>query len=192
MARFPEASQYNYDANWLPETFITTTEVSSESIQKLSINHEQIQVQNRNAENQAFTFTNITENTNTSLGVSPNEHDMDTIVHSQPMDSNLNGTTETDFNFRLLDDAPLFSSHTINTLPMIDLENNNNNDYNNNDIYYGNTNNTTTNKDENHKKRQPVKSTEPTHGLDSLNTIPKFISCKKNLYRVYRDKTRFI
>ena len=52
---------------------------------------------------------------------------MDTIIHSQPSESRINETTETDFNSTLLDDGTLFSSHTVNTL--IDLEDN---DQNNN------------------------------------------------------------
>ena len=47
-----------------------------------------------------FTCTNITENTNTSVEVSPIEK-METIIH---------------FNSTLLDDGTLFSSHTVNTL----------------------------------------------------------------------------
>ena len=175
MARFPGGSQFIYDPNWLPETFITTTGVSSEGIQKLKINHEQIQLQNHNAKNQAFTFTNIIENTNTSLEVSTIEQDMDTIVHSQTMGSNLNETTETDFNSLLLDDGPLFSSYRVNTLSLIGLENNNNDNHNNkNNISNGNTDNTTTNNHENYKKRQPLKSIELTNGSDPLNTTSNF------------------
>ena len=40
------------------------------------------------------------------------------------MDSNLNGPLETDFNSTLQDDGKLFSSHTVNTLSLIDLDNN--------------------------------------------------------------------
>ena len=52
---------------------------------------------------------------------------METIIHSQQLESRMNQTTETDFNSTLLDDETLFSSHTVNTL--IDLEDN---DQNNN------------------------------------------------------------
>ena len=40
---------------------------------------------------------------------------METIIHSQQLESRLNKTTETDFNSTLLDDETLFSSHTVNT-----------------------------------------------------------------------------
>ena len=50
-----------------------------------------------------------------SLEASPIKN-LDTIVHSQPTDTYVNGTTETDFNSTLLDDVTLFSSHTVYTL----------------------------------------------------------------------------
>ena len=52
-----------------------------------------------------FTFTNTTEvNTNTSLEASPTKQNLDTIIYSRPIVTNLNGTTLTDSNFTLLDD----------------------------------------------------------------------------------------
>ena len=60
---------------------------------------------------------------------------MDTIIHSQQLESRMNETTETDFNSTLLDDGKLFSSHTVNTLVDLgdnDQNNNQNNDDNNN------------------------------------------------------------
>ena len=72
-----------------------------------------------NAQNQPFTCTDIPENTNISLESSPIEN-MDAIIHSKPTDTYTNETTETDFNYTLLDDGTLFSSHTVNTL--IDLK----------------------------------------------------------------------
>ena len=97
-----------------------------------------------NAENQQFTFTNITVNTKASLEESPIDI-MNTIIHSQPMNSNLNETTETDSNSTLLVDGPLFSSHTVNTLSPIDLENKNkiNNNNNNREVFNDTFNNTT-------------------------------------------------
>ena len=47
---------------------------------------------------------------------------MDIIVHSQPTDTCINETTETDSNSTLLDDGTLFSSHTVDRL--IDREDN--------------------------------------------------------------------
>ena len=44
-------------------------------------------------------------------------------MHSAPMDTNQNESTETDFNSNLLDDGTLFSSHTINTLKSLITEN---------------------------------------------------------------------
>ena len=40
------------------------------------------------------------------------------------MDSNLNEPLETDFNSTLQEDGKLFSSHTVNTLSLIDRDNN--------------------------------------------------------------------
>ena len=122
---------------------------------KTKIDHNSIEIKVHNAENQPFTLTNIPLITNTSLEASPKEN-MDTITQSKPMNSNLNETTETNFNSTLIDDGTLFSSHTVNTLSLIHLENNNNNNKNNN-----NTNNhevikdTTNNKNnyENHRNK---------------------------------------
>ena len=55
--------------------------------------HKKIEIKNLNAENQSFIFTNLTENTNTSLEASLVEN-IDTIVHSRTMDSNLNANIE--------------------------------------------------------------------------------------------------
>ena len=93
---------------------------------------------------------------------------MDTMTQLKPMNSNLNETTESNFNSTLFDDGTLFSSHTVNNISLIDLENNNNNDKNND-----NTNNhevinpTVNNKNiyENHRSRQPANSTELTQNL---------------------------
>ena len=67
-----------------------------------------------------------------------------------------------------------FSSHTVNTLSLFDLENKNNHKNNIGAIKHA-TNNT--NFYENHRSREPVKSTELTQNLDPLNTtlplIPK-------------------
>ena len=71
-------------------------------------------MRNDNAGNQPFTFTYITENTNTSLEASTIDQNIDFRVHSQPMDSKLNKTTETDFISSSLDDGTLFSTLTVN------------------------------------------------------------------------------
>ena len=60
-----------YDPNWFPQSFVKITEVPSKIIQKLSINHNKIEIKNYNAEHQPFTCTNLLENTNTSLEASP-------------------------------------------------------------------------------------------------------------------------
>ena len=59
--------------------------------------------------------------------MSPPDRNLDTIRHSNTMDSDLNETTEYDFISTLLDDGTLFSSNTVNTLSLIDLYNNINN-----------------------------------------------------------------
>ena len=94
---------------------------------------------------------------------------MDTIIQSQPMKSILNESTETDFNSTLLDDGTLFSSHTVKTISLTDLENNNNNINNNNHEVINDTANNTIIY-ESHRNRQPVKSTELTQSSDPLNT----------------------
>ena len=157
------------------------TEFPSETIQKLSINHQNIENENYNAETKPFTCTNIIEYTNNSLEVSPIEN-METIIHSRQSESRINETTETDFNSTLLDDGTLFSSHTVNTL--IDLEDNNQN------------NNTTTNTTENtiiyqnHQQRQPVNSTELTQNSNPLNTtLPPFPNINTPLPRLHRQNS---
>ena len=117
----PETLHYIYDPNWFPQSFVNIPEIPSETIQKLSINHHNIEIGNYNAETQPFTCTNIPENTNTSLKVSPIEN-MDTLIHSKQSENRMNETTETDFSTTLLVDGTLFSSHTVNT--SIDLEDN--------------------------------------------------------------------
>ena len=57
-------------------------EIPSEIIQKLSNNHQNIEIKNYNAETHPFTCTNIPEKTNTSLEASPIEN-MDTLIHPQ-------------------------------------------------------------------------------------------------------------
>ena len=106
--------RYSQSISKLPET-------PSEIIQKLTINHSNIEIKNYNAKNQLFTYTNISGNTKTSLEASPIEN-IDTIVSSQPTDTCINKTTETNLNSTMLDDVTLFSSHTVNTLN--DIEDN--------------------------------------------------------------------
>ena len=87
--------------------------MSSETIQKLSINHNNIEIRNYNAETQPFFCTNIPENTNTSLEVLLIEN-MDTLIHSQQSKIRMNETTETDFNSTLLENT-LFITHGEHT-----------------------------------------------------------------------------
>ena len=153
ITKLPETLHYIYDPNWFPQNFRDISEIPSEIIPKLSINHQNIDIKNYSAETQPFTCTNITENTNTSLEVLPIEN-METIFHSQQLEGCINETTETDFNSTLLDHGTLFSSHRVNTL--IYLEDN---DQNNNS-----TANTTENTHiyQNHQHRQSLNSTELT------------------------------
>ena len=55
-------------------------------------------------QNQPFTFTKIQGDTITSLEASPTDN-IDTIVHSRPMDANLDETTEFNFSSTLFNDA---------------------------------------------------------------------------------------
>ena len=69
--KLSEILHHIYDASWFSENFISSTEVPLESIQKLEIDHIRIEIQNHSAENQPLTFTNVPENTDTSLQASP-------------------------------------------------------------------------------------------------------------------------
>ena len=110
---------------------------------------------------------------------------MDTKVHSQPMDSNFNETTETDFNSTLLDDGTLFSSHTVNTLIGLGSH-----DDNNSNITITNDTTSNTNIYENHRHRQSAKSTELTQNSDPLNTIlPKLPNKNTHLARLQRQNS---
>ena len=62
ITNLPETVLYINDPNWFPQNFITFTELPSETIQKLSIDHNKIETKNYNAENQSFTCTDILEN----------------------------------------------------------------------------------------------------------------------------------
>ena len=90
---------YTYDPDWFPQNFKNISEIPSETIQKLSINHQNIEIKNYNAETQPFTCTNVPENTNISREASPIEN-MATIIHSQA-DTRIYETTETHFNSTL-------------------------------------------------------------------------------------------
>ena len=154
----------------------------------MKLDHNLIQLQNHSAENQPFAITDITENTNTSLEVSQMEQNTDTVAHSQPLDSNYNDTTETDFNSTLLSDGTFFSLHTVNTLSLIDPKNNNDNNYNNNSSNKK-TNNNTTSIYKNHRDRQLVNSTELTHNSDQLNTtLPLLSNTNSTLPQLKRPK----
>ena len=168
MQQLSETLHYIYNPNWFPQNFIAITQVPSETIQKLSINHNNIELINYNAENQPLKCTDITENVNMSHEASPIEI-LDTIVHSQPTDTYINETAETDFNSTLLDDGTLFSSKTVNTL--IDIEEHGHNITRNNNTTFDNE--TTNNKNvyQNQQNRQTVNSTELRQNSDPLNTI---------------------
>ena len=103
ITKLPETLHYIFDPNSFPQNFVNITEISSETIQKLSLKYQNIEIKNYNAQTKPFTCTNITESTNTSLEVSPIGN-MDTIIHSQQSESRINETTETDFNSTVLDD----------------------------------------------------------------------------------------
>ena len=174
ITKLPETLHYINDPNWFPQNFISIPEILSETIQKLSINHKSIEIENYNAETNPFTCTNIPENTNTSLKASPIEN-MDTLIHPQQSENRMNETAETDFNSIFLDDATLFLSHTVKTL--IDLEDNdqNKNQNNNNNT----NNNSTTHKTHIYLKnqhRQPVNSIELTQISDPLKTTTPILS----------------
>ena len=107
---------------------------------------------------------------------------METIFHSQQLESRINDTTETDFNSTLLDDGTLFSSHTVNTL--IDLEDD---DQNNNS-----TANTIENTIicQNHQHRQPVNSTELKQKSNTLNrTMPRLSNVNTPVPRLHRQNS---
>ena len=78
------------------KNLVNIPEIPSENIQKLSINHRNIEIKNYNAETQPFTFTNMPENTKIYLEASPIEN-MDTIIHNQQPDTRMNENTETAF-----------------------------------------------------------------------------------------------
>ena len=179
-SKLPDIQHYVYDSNWFPKNFVNITEVPSKIIQKLSINHSNIEIKNYNSQNQSFTCTKIPENSSTSLEASPIEN-MDTIIHSQPTDTCINETT--DFISTLLDEGTLFSSHTVKTL--IDLDDNGQNNNQTNDTNHV-TNDITNNTNiyQNNQHRQPVRSTELTQNSDPLNTALSILpNVKKPLLR---------
>ena len=102
-----------------------------------------------------------------SLEASPIDT-IDNIVHSQPTDTYVNETTQTDFNSTLLDDGTLFSLHTVNTL--FDLEDHGQNTTRNNNTSIANETTNNTNIYQNQQHRQPVNSTELTQNSYPLNT----------------------
>ena len=101
ITKLPETLHHIYDPNWFPQNVVNITEILPETIQRSFINHQNIEIKNYNAETQPFTCTNIIENTNNSLKVSPIEN-METIIHFQKPESRIDETTETDFNSTLL------------------------------------------------------------------------------------------
>ena len=98
------------------------------------------------------------------------------------MDTNPSATTESDFNSTILDGGKLSSSHTENTLSLIDLENNNNNNDKKNNKYNNNFNNNNKNtmnntyNHENYRNQQPIKSIKLTQGSDQINTTLLFLT----------------
>ena len=112
---------------------------------------------------------------------------MDIIIHSQPTDTCINETAETEFNSILLYDGTLFSSYTVNTL--FDLDDNgqkNKQTKDNNNVANDITNNT--NIYQNHQHRQPVNSTELTQNSDSLSTtLPTLPNINSPLPRLQKQ-----
>ena len=165
----------------MPQKFINIPEIPSELFQKLAIMHHNTEIKNSKSETQAFTCTNVPENTKTSLDTSPIEN-METIIHSQQTDIRTNGTTETDFNSTLLDDGTLFSSHTVNTLIDLDNKDQNSNDNNNQNITTNTTDNTHNYQNQQHKQSVSSKSS------DQLNTtLPKLPNVNTPLPRLHRQ-----
>ena len=186
--KLPETLKYIYDPDWFPQHFINIPEIPSETIQKLSINHQSIEIKNYNAETQPFICTNIPENTNTSLEASPTEN-IDTLIYPQHSETRMNETVETHFNSILLDDGTLFSSHTVNTLIDLDDNDQNNNQNNKNHANNNSTIDNTTNY-QNNQHRQPVNSTELTQNSDTLNTtIPILPNINTSLPRLHRQNS---
>ena len=97
-----------------------------------------MQLQKNNAENQQDTFTNIKENTNTSLELSATAQNLNNIVHLQPMETNHKEATETDFNSTLVDDQTIFSSDTVKTFSLIVYETSYKNNFHKNNININN------------------------------------------------------
>ena len=107
MKTLTETLDYIYDVNWFPGSSVAIRDVASEVKQKLQIDHKNIEIQNHKAGSQPFICTYVRRNTNTSLETSPIDN-LDTILYSQPKNSNINEATETDFNSTLLVDGTLF------------------------------------------------------------------------------------
>ena len=188
ITKLPETLQYIYDPDWFPQNFINIPEIPSETIQKLSINHQNIEIKIYKAETHQFTCTNIPENTNCSLEASPTEN-MDTLIHPQHSETRMNETVERDFNSTLLDDGTLFSSHTVNSLIDLDENDQNNNQNNNNHVNNNSTINNTNNY-QNNQHRQPVNSTELTQNSDPVNTtIPILPNINTPLSRLHRQNS---
>ena len=103
------------------------------------------------------------------------------------MDTNLNETTETNICSTLLDNRTLVSSHTVNTLSLIDLENHGNNNNHTDTIYDSNDNK---NLYENHRHRQTVISTDFAQNSIPLNTtLPALPNINKPLPRLQRQRS---
>ena len=190
LPKLPETLNYIYDSHCFSQNFVDITEKSSETIQKLTIIHHNIEIKNYNADTQPFNCKNIPENTNTSLEALPIEN-MATIVHSQQTDIHLNETTETDFISTLLDDGTLFSSHIVNTLINRESNDQNNNPKNNNNNVTSNTTNNT-HIYQNHQHIKPVKSTELTQNSDPLKTTLPILLKVNTPYHVYTEKIQYI
>ena len=117
---------------------------------------------------------------------------MDNIVHSRPMDTNFNETTETDFNSTLLDDGTISSSHTAKTLIDHKDHDNNNTHKNINNIMISRPTLPITNINENHRYIQPVSSTELIRNaypvkttfsrLPKVNTSLPRLQCQNSVY----------
>ena len=97
----PDILQYQNDADPFPDNYMCISDFPLELIQKCQI---AFTIRNHNAENYLIHNNRITKS-NTSLEESQTkQHDVITLVHSEPMYTNPNKTTKTDFNSILLDD----------------------------------------------------------------------------------------
>ena len=163
LPKLPETLHYIYDPHWFPQNFRNVPEIPSKIIQKLTINHHNIEIKN---------YIII----------------LKIIIQSQPV-TRLIETTDTDFNSTLLDDGTLFSSHTVNTLIHLKVMSKNNNQKNKNNNVFNNTTDNT-HIYHNHQHRQLVNSTDLTQNSYLLNTtLPTLPNVNLPLQRLHRQNS---